>query len=108
VFRRIGRVAVLVAMLALAPAASAQVQPYGYNDYGGFRNILPPGQSGFDNLLQAGQFKAAGTYPPHSNDQLGMYSSLATSVPITEAQIPLHRRAQALGPGRPRPVQTLR
>ena len=87
-FRRIGRVAVLVAMLALAPAASAQVEPYGYNDYGGFRNILPPGQSGFDNLLQAAQFKAAGTYPPRSNDQLGMYSSLTTAVPITEAQIP--------------------
>ena len=87
-FRRIGRVAVLVVMLALAPAAYAQVEPYGYNDYGGFRNILPPGQSGFDNLLQAAQFKAAGTYPPHSNDQLGMYSNLTTAVPITEAQIP--------------------
>ena len=58
------------------------------SDYGGFRNILPPGQNGFDNLLQAAQFKAAGTYPPHSNDQLGMYSNLATAVPITEAQIP--------------------
>ncbi len=87
-FRRIGRVAVIVAMLALAPAASAQVEPYGYNDYGGFRNILPPGQSGFDNLLQAAQFKASGTYPPHSNDQLGMYANLTTAVPITEAQIP--------------------
>jgi len=40
VFRRNGRVAVLVDMLAIAPAASAQVEPYGYNDYGGFRNIL--------------------------------------------------------------------
>ncbi len=89
-FRRIGRAAAVVGVFALAPApaANAQVQPYGYDDYGGFRNILPPGQSGFDNLLQAAQFKAAGTYPPHSNDQLGMYSSLATSVPITEAQIP--------------------
>ncbi len=75
-------------MLALAPAAAAQVQPYGTDDYGGFRNILPPGQSGFDDLAQAAEFKAAGIYPPHSNDQLGMYSSLATSVPITEAQIP--------------------
>jgi acyl-homoserine lactone acylase PvdQ len=75
-------------VLALAPAAAAQVQPYGTNDYGGFRNILPPGQSGFDDLAQAAEFKAAGIYPPHSNDQLGMYSSLATSVPITEAQIP--------------------
>ena len=91
-FRCIGRVAAVLSAFVLvvgfAPVASAQVEPYGYNDYGGFRNILPPGQSGFDNLLQAAQFKAGGTYPPHSNDQLGMYSSLATSVPITEAQIP--------------------
>jgi acyl-homoserine lactone acylase PvdQ len=90
VFRRIGRVAVTAAMLALfaAAAASAQVQPYGTNDYGGFRNILPPGENGLDNLAQAAAFKAAGTYPPHANDQLGMYSSLTTAAPITEAQIP--------------------
>ena len=87
-FRRIGRVAVIVAVLAFAPAAAAQVEPYGYGDYGGFRNILPPGQNGLDDLAQAAQFKAAGTYPPHSNDQLGMYSNLTTAVPITEAQIP--------------------
>jgi acyl-homoserine lactone acylase PvdQ len=90
VFRCIGRVATVVGVfaLALAPVAAAQVEPYGSGDYGGFRNILPPGESGFDNLLQAAQFKAAGTYPPHSNDQLGMYANLTTAVPITEAQIP--------------------
>ena len=88
-FRRIGRVPViLVALLAFAPAAAAQVQPYATNDYGGFRNILPPGQNGLDDAAQAAAFKAAGAYPTHANDQLGMYSSLATSVPITEAQIP--------------------
>ena len=64
------------------------MQPYGTNDYGGFRNILPPGQNGFDNAAQAAAFKAAGAYPPHTNDQLGMYSGLTTAVPITEAQIP--------------------
>lgn len=26
----------------------AQVEPYGYDDYGGFRNILRSGQNGFD------------------------------------------------------------
>jgi Penicillin amidase len=87
-FRRIGRVAVIVAALALAPAAGAQVQSYGTNDYGGFRNILPPGENGFDDLAQAGAFKAAGTYPAHASDQLGMYSSLATAVPITAADLP--------------------
>jgi len=51
VFRRIGRVAVIVAMLALgaAPGAAAQVQPYGSGDFGGFRNILLLGQNGLDN-----------------------------------------------------------
>ncbi len=93
-FRCIGRVTAVVGAFALAlalafaPAAAAQVEPYGYDDYGGFRNILPPGQNGLDTLTQAAQFKAAGTYPPHSNDQLGMYSNLTTAVPITEAQIP--------------------
>jgi acyl-homoserine lactone acylase PvdQ len=94
VFRCIGRVTAvggalaLALTLALAPVAAAQVEPYGFDDYGGFRNILPPGQNGFDNLAQAAEFKAAGTYPPHSNDQLGMYSNLTTAVPITESQIP--------------------
>jgi hypothetical protein len=93
VFRCIVRVAAVVgalglAPLTLAPAAIAQVEPYGYNDYGGFRNILPPGENGLDDLAQAAQFKANGTYPPHSNDQLGMYSNLTTAAPITEAQIP--------------------
>ena len=90
-FRRIGRVAVIFGVLALAfalAAASAQVQPYGTNDYGGFRNILPPGENGFDDLAQAAAFKANGTYPPHANDQLGMYSNLTTAAPITESQIP--------------------
>ena len=93
-FRCIGRVTAVVGAFALAlalafaPAAAAQVEPYGYDDYGGFHNVLPPGQNGLDTLTQAAQFKAAGTYPPHSNDQLGMYSNLTTAVPITEAQIP--------------------
>ena len=89
-FRCIGRLAAVpvVGPLALAPSAAAQVEPYGFNDYGGFRNILPPGQNGFDTLAQAAEFKAAGTYPPHANDQLGMYSNLTTAVPITESQIP--------------------
>ncbi len=83
--------------LALAPAASAQVQPYGTNDYGGFRNILPPGQNGLDDAAQAAAFKAAGAYPTHANDQLGMYSSLATAVPITEAQISQYYKDATFG-----------
>ena len=43
-------------VLAIVPAgASAQVQPYGTNDYGGFRNVLPTGRGlfGFSNEDQA-------------------------------------------------------
>jgi acyl-homoserine lactone acylase PvdQ len=98
VFRRIGRVPVIfAALLAFAPAAVAQVQPYGTNDYGGFRNILPPGENGFDDAAQAAAFKAAGVYPMHANDQLGMYSSLATAVPITAAQIPQYYKDATFG-----------
>ena len=58
-------VTALAAALALAPSAVAQVQPYGTNDYGGFRNILPPGTNGFDDAAQLAQFEA-GTLQLHS------------------------------------------
>jgi acyl-homoserine lactone acylase PvdQ len=81
-------VGLVCALLAGAPAA-AQVQPYATNDYGGFRNVLPPGTNGFDDLAQAVQFETAHVYPPHSNDQLQMYAGLTTAAPyIQTAQIP--------------------
>jgi len=76
---------VAVAALALPGSALAQVQPYGTNDYGGFRNVLPPGTNGFDDLAQALRFEATKAYPPHANDQLGMYSSLTTAAPNIQA-----------------------
>ena len=72
----------LIAALALwSPAAVAQVQPYGSNDYGGFRNVLPPGTNGLDNLVQLAAFEATKARPAHNNDQLGMYSNLTTAAP---------------------------
>ena len=78
---------VLIGLGALGgPAlASAQVQPYGSNDYGNFNSILPPGENGFDNAVALGQFEAGKTYPPHNNDQLQMYSSLTTAAPNIQA-----------------------
>jgi hypothetical protein len=38
-------VALLLALLAPATALAA-VEPYGTDDAGGFRNVLPPGQAG--------------------------------------------------------------
>src|SRR6201995_1020760 len=75
--------------LVCVPAAQAQVQPYGTNDFGGFRNILPPGTSGFDDAAQLAQFEATGARPEHNDDQLSMYSGLTTAAgSITPATIP--------------------
>jgi acyl-homoserine lactone acylase PvdQ len=86
--------AALIALGALlagafgAVPAGAQVQAYGTNDFGGFRNVLPPGTNGLDNAIQLAQYKATGARPPHNDDQLGMYSNLTTAAPgITAASI---------------------
>src|SRR5947209_8492067 len=47
--RRRVAAACALAVLVLAPGALAQVQPYGTNDFGGFRNVLPPGTNGLGN-----------------------------------------------------------
>ncbi len=90
-FRCFARIAasVVCAALLCVPAAHAQVQPYGTNDYGGFRNILPPGTNGFDNAAQLAQFEATGARPAHNDDQLSMYSNLTQAAgSITTATIP--------------------
>jgi acyl-homoserine lactone acylase PvdQ len=80
--------AAALALLAFATPASAQVQPYGTNDYGGFRNILPPGEG--TNVNGAGllSFEANGTLPAHYDDQRLMYQNLIHATPgLTNAQI---------------------
>jgi acyl-homoserine lactone acylase PvdQ len=91
--------ATLVALVLLATgSASAQLPvggpggpepaPYGTNDAGGFRNVLPPGSNGLDNVFDFGRFQADGTYPPHFNDQLGLYTGLLYASPaLTHAQL---------------------
>src|SRR6201992_3116233 len=90
-FRCVARVAAAAVCAALVsvPAAQAQVQPYGTSDYGGFRNILPPGTNGFDNAAQLAQFEATGARPAHNDDQLSMYSNLTTAAgSVPAATIP--------------------
>ncbi len=90
-FRCVAKVAAFAACAALlcVPAAQAQVQPYGTSDYGGFRNILPPGANGFDDAAQLAQFEATGARPEHNDDQLSMYSNLTTAAgSVTPATIP--------------------
>ena len=84
-------VATLVALACFTGTAAAQLpiggatgptpDPYGTNDAGGFRNVLPPGENGRDTALEFAQFQANGTYPPHFNDQLGLYTGLLYASP---------------------------
>src|SRR3954470_14805338 len=78
-----GRVAALIVatLLAAAPGAHAATQPYGTNDAGGFRNVLPPGEAGTDNALALALFQTAGTMPPHFTDQQPLYDGLLFASP---------------------------
>jgi acyl-homoserine lactone acylase PvdQ len=67
-------------LLALATPAAAQVQPYGTNDYGGFRNILPSGQGQTVNAVEFAQFQL-GTMPRHFDDQRLPYQNLIHAAP---------------------------
>src|SRR5882724_10749501 len=80
----------LVAALAalLLPATAGAVDPYGANDAGGFRNVLPPGANGRDNALDLATFLATGTRPAHWDDQQPLYDGLIGASPtITRADV---------------------
>src|SRR5947209_10712344 len=88
---RIG-VALAVGLASLASAAPgtarADAAPYGLNDAGGFRNILPPGANGTDNAAQLAAFQATGAVPAHWMDQYGVYNDLPLASPtLTHDQI---------------------
>jgi acyl-homoserine lactone acylase PvdQ len=75
----------LLASLAAATVALAAAEPYQQGDFKGFRNILPPGENGFDSVAQLAAFQANGTYPPHATDQLAMYGDLVHVAPHLKA-----------------------
>ncbi len=82
--RRVKATILAVALAAFgAPASDALAQneqPYGTNDYGGFRNILPPGQGQTVGATEALEF-GGGMLPEHYDDQRGMYESLVFATP---------------------------
>jgi acyl-homoserine lactone acylase PvdQ len=93
---RRGRIGLVAATAAVAvvcggasPAQSAPPPyPYQHNDFGGFRNILPPGQGQGVNALEAANFLAAGNRPAHDDDQLQMYEDLVYATPgLPESRI---------------------
>jgi acyl-homoserine lactone acylase PvdQ len=77
-------------VVATAGAALAAPQPYGTNDAGGFRNVLPPGSNGLDTLAQIFAFRSNPlALPPHYADQQPLYENLVYGAPgLTEDQIP--------------------
>ncbi|HET8567223.1 MAG TPA: penicillin acylase family protein [Solirubrobacterales bacterium] len=78
--------------------AAAAPQPYGANDSGGFRNLLPPGENGLDSFQQLLEFKGLGKLPPHFADQQPLYENLLYAAPgLTEAQIPSYFKDATFG-----------
>ena len=78
------RLAILMgamATLVCAGPALAQVQAYRTNDYGGFRDVLPPGTNGRANLVELAAFLATGARPSHNDDQRDMYARLLSATP---------------------------
>lgn len=88
---------VLLVLLA-TPAAKAAPAPYGANDSGGFRNVLPPGQNGLDTLTEIFAFRGTGAIPPHFADQQPLYEGLVFGSPeLTDAQLPLYFKDATFG-----------
>jgi len=90
--------AAAIALLAVAGSAGAAVEPYGTHDAGGFRNVLPPGEAGVDNVPQFLDFTATGNTPPHWTDQQPLYDGLIGAEPsLTNADIPNYFKDATFG-----------
>jgi hypothetical protein len=107
VLRALAALAAAAACALAAPVAApaeVPVQPYGTNDAGGFRNVLPAGENGLDTATQLAEFEAskekgeAPKYPPHFADQLPLYADLLYASPaLTHEQIPSYYKDATFG-----------
>jgi acyl-homoserine lactone acylase PvdQ len=96
--RLFARTIAIALCLVFVPAASAATQPYGMNDAGGFRNVLPPGENGLASLAQILAFRGAGAMPPHFADQQALYEDLVYAAPgLTDAQVPTYFKDATFG-----------
>lgn len=79
----------LLALAGFASVAAAAPQPYGTNDAGGFRNVLPPGENGLGTTQDIIKAKAPSKpLPPHFADQQPLYENLLYASPgLTNDQI---------------------
>ncbi|HYH58908.1 MAG TPA: penicillin acylase family protein [Thermoleophilaceae bacterium] len=91
--------ALAFALLAAGPAAAQpEPEPYGTNDAGGIRNVLPPGSRGLSNAVELGAFLATGVRPAHSSDQLPLYRDLiAAPRPFTADTLATHFKDAGFG-----------
>jgi acyl-homoserine lactone acylase PvdQ len=88
----------LVTVSIVPAAAAAGPQPYGTNDAGGFRNVLPPGENGLASFGEILLFRGKGTIPNHFADQQPLYENLLyVSSTLTEAQIPNYYKDATFG-----------
>jgi acyl-homoserine lactone acylase PvdQ len=90
---------IALVLALLAPAAEAATpQPYGTNDAGGFRNVLPPGERGLATLPDVLAFKGTHAIPPHFADQQPLYENLVYAAPtLTDQQIPSYFKDATFG-----------
>jgi acyl-homoserine lactone acylase PvdQ len=96
--RLLARSVAFVLLLAVVSAAQAAPQPYGTNDAGGFRNVLPPGENGLDTLPQIFAFRGLGTVPPHYADQQPLYENLVYGSPeLTDEKVSLYFKDATFG-----------
>ena len=83
--------------LAVSSAQAASL-PYGANDAGGFRNVLPPGENGLATLSQIFAFRGNGILPPHFADQQPLYENLVYGSPtLSDDQIPAYFKDATFG-----------
>ncbi len=88
----------LVALAIAAPPVAAAPAPYGANDAGGFRNVLPPGENGTASFSEILAFRGPGLLPPHAADQQPLYENLLYAAPtLTEDQIPNYFKDATFG-----------
>src|SRR3954454_5984936 len=86
-------------LLAASSAFAASPTPYGTDDAGGFRNVLPAGEAGVANAFQLAQFEADGkTRPKHWDDQEPLYDGLLYASPsLTAADVPKYYKDATFG-----------
>jgi acyl-homoserine lactone acylase PvdQ len=91
-------IAAAVALVAPTTAVAATPAPYGTNDAGGFRNVLPTGEAGTDTAFDLANFTLTGTRPDHWSDQEPLYDGLLYASPnITAADVDKYYKDATFG-----------